>query len=283
MPRVACVQMDVKYADREGNTQRIIDSIHALRAQGVDIAVFPECSIGGYCVAERAACQNIAIDRSSPLLGQIQSAADETDMIVILGFAESAGDEYRNTAAILTPHEEARFYVKTHLPELGYDHFVQPGDELPVFETKFGKIGVLICFDVRFPEAARILALEGALAIFLPTNWPKGADISSDVLALARAAENKVYVATCNRVGTENGFEFIGKSKIIDPMGRVLQGAGNEEAVLLADMDFTVSQDKRNVTIPGKHETTVFESRRPELYAHLLSHTVQIAGKNAVK
>jgi predicted amidohydrolase len=138
---------------------------------------------------------------------------------------------------------------------------------------------MLICFDVRFPEASRILALKGADIIVLPTNWPKGADISADILCIARAAENKVYVATCNRVGKEKGFEFIGKSKIIDSFGNVIASAGAEEETIIGDLDFSLSRTKRIVTIPGKHETTIFESRRPELYGPIFKQTEQTGEK----
>ncbi|MBS1725955.1 MAG: carbon-nitrogen hydrolase family protein [Armatimonadetes bacterium] len=277
MPRVACVQMDVTYGDRDGNTRRIIDHIHVLKAQNVDIVVFPECSIGGYCVETPEQRSEVAVPAYSNHLLQIQEAVDVHDMIAVVGFAESGeGDCFYNSAALFCPGENPRVYHKTHLPELGYDRFVTPGDDFPVFDTKHGRLGLLICFDIRFPEAARILALKGADAILLPTNWPTGADISADLLALARAVENKVYVATCNRVGTEKGFTFIGKSKIIDPMGTILASAGAEEKVLIADLDFEVSRNKRNVTVPGKHETTIFDSRRPELYASFFGHTVPI-------
>lgn len=280
MPRIACVQMDVKYGDRKGNTACLIENIHALSRQSVDIVVFPECSLSGYCIEFESQRPEIGVSTDSSYFSDIQRAVDETNMHVVFGFAEQAGNDYYNTAALLAPNEPARFYRKTHLPELGYDRFVSLGDDLPIFETKFGKIGILICFDIRFPEASRILALKGADAILLPTNWPKGADVSADVLAVARAVENKVYMVTCNRVGTENGFSFIGKSKIISPMGAILAEAQNETKVLIADADFEISRNKRNVTIPGKHETTVFESRRPELYESILRHTEQIASKS---
>lgn len=271
MPRVACVQMDVTYGDRDYNVGRVIAKIHELATTGAEIVVFPECCLAGYCVDSEENLDEIGIAAQSTYLLRIQRAVDEADLIAILGFSESSNDGYYNTAALLEPGMEPSFYRKTHLPELGYDRFVQRGNEFPVFDTKFGKIGILICFDVRFPEASRILALGGVDAIFLPTNWPTGADISADVLAVARAAENKVFVITCNRVGVEKGFSFIGKSKIIDPMGRVLASAGQNEETIVADLDFAVSRNKRNVTVSGKHETTVFESRRPELYGPIFS------------
>jgi predicted amidohydrolase len=84
--------------------------------------------------------------------------------------------------------------------------------------------------------------------------------------------ENKVFVITANRVGTENGYSFIGKSKLIDPIGRILDEAiGNEAKVLIADFDLEAARNKRNVTVPGKHETTILESRRPELYGEIIA------------
>ena len=271
--------MDVKYGDPDQNVVRIIQSIRDLASQGVELAVFPECSLAGYCVESESELAEVGISRHSEYIAQIQATVDETGLVVVFGFSESDGLNYFNTAALLQPNISANFYQKTHLPELGYDRFISKGNDLPVFETKFGKVGMLICFDIRFPEATRILSLKGADVLLLPTNWPTGADISADLLVIARAAENKIFVVSSNRVGTERGFNFIGKSKLISPMGEVLASAGNGEDILIADMDFSLSRNKRNVTVPGKHETTIFESRRPELYGLILGGTEQILGK----
>jgi predicted amidohydrolase len=270
MPRVASVQMDVKYGDRDHNVGRVVQSVRDLAVQGVDIAVFPECCLAGYCVEFESELPDIGISKNSYCLTAIQSVVDETGLVVVFGFAECDGTVYYNSAALMQPHAPVNFYRKTHLPELGYDRFVTKGGDLPVFETKYGKVGILICFDIRFPEATRILALKGIDVLLLPTNWPTGADISADLLAVARAAENKIFIVTSNRVGIERGFEFIGKSKLISPMGEILAGAGNGEEILIADLEFSLSRNKRNVTVPGKHETTIFDSRRPELYGPIL-------------
>lgn len=271
--------MDVKYGDRDHNVGRVIESLHQLAEQGVEIAVFPECCLAGYCVETESELPDVGIGRDSSHVQKIQTAVDETGVLAVFGFTEVLDGIYFNTAALLQPGLPGNFYRKTHLPELGYDRFVQAGCEFPVFETKFGKVGLLICFDIRFPEATRILALRGADALLLPTNWPTGADISADLIALARAAENKIFVITCNRVGVERGFRFIGKSKLISPMGQVIAAAGDDEETLIADLDFVQSRNKRNVTVPGKHETTIFDSRRPDLYGPILSQTEQYETK----
>lgn len=268
--RAASVQMDVVIGDPSTNVARIVSHIEALEEQGVRLAVFPECAVTGYCVGSVEEAEGICVEPS--VLEPIRQAADRTGMVVVAGFAERG---LFNTAALFDPGQEPRYYRKTHLPELGYDKYSHTGDALDVFETSVGRIGILICFDVRHPESARVLGIKGADIIALPTNWPTGADISADNLCIARAVENKVYVITANRVGSENGYAFIGKSKIIAPAGAILDSAkGAEQAVLMADLDLEVARNKRNVTVPGKHETTILESRRPELYGEIVSRNL---------
>ena len=265
--RVASVQMDVEFNNPSANIARTVENIHNLAKGGVKLVVFPECALTGYCVSSAEEAESICIGLSG--LEPIREAAEKTGMVVVVGFAEEG---CYNTAALFDTDREPVYYRKTHLPELGYDKFVKTGDALDVFETSAGRIGILICFDVRHPEAARTLGLKGADIIAIPTNWPTGADISADNLCIARAVENKVFVITANRVGTENGYSFIGKSKLIDPIGRILDEAiGNEAKVLIADFDLEAARNKRNVKVPGKHETTILESRRPELYGEIIA------------
>ena len=265
--RAASVQMDVAFDDSSKNIARIVEYIDQLAYKGVQLAVFPECAVTGYCVSSKEEAERIGVTVQD--LDAVREVARRHQMVVILGFAEKG---LYNTAVLFDSDAEPLIYRKTHLPELGYDKFANTGDSLDVFETSVGRIGILICFDVRHPEAARSLGLRGADIIALPTNWPTGADISADNLCIARAVENKVFVITANRVGSENGYAFIGKSKIIAPSGQVLDGAhGNEEAVLVAELDLRIARNKRNVTVPGKHETTILESRRPELYGQIVA------------
>ena len=149
---------------------------------------------------------------------------------------------------------------------MGADRFCSAGDALQPIDTPWGRLGILVCFDLRFPEPARSLALRGAELILVPTNWPQGAEVSADHIAVARAAENRVFVATCNRVGEERGFRFIGRSKIVGIDGKVLAAAESGETVLIADLDLALARQKRRVVIPGEYETDAF-ARRPELYA----------------
>ncbi len=264
--RIACVQSNVVFGEPLRNAEIAIERLRELKAQGVDLAVFPEAYLTGYCVDSPEAARAIAVTAESQAVTALKSACDQLDMLAIVGFAEATEAALYNTAVLLEPGQAPRFYRKTHLPELGLDKFVTAGQALTVFDTRFGKIGILICFDLRPPEAARVLALSGAELIVLPTNWPEGAEISAAHLGIARAAENRVFVATCNRVGVENGFRFIGQSKIIDIGGTVLAAAESVETTIVADIELAAARQKRMVAIPGKYETEVFASRNPDLY-----------------
>jgi predicted amidohydrolase len=114
-------------------------------------------------------------------------------------------------------------YDKAHLPCCGADKFTTHGNTgFCVFETALGRIGMLICYDLRFPEAAWALALRGADIIALPTNWPTGADTAPEFMVRARAFENRVFVVACNRVGEERGGRYIGHGCIAAPNGEHL-------------------------------------------------------------
>jgi 5-aminopentanamidase len=132
------------------------------------------------------------------------------------------------------------------------------------------RIGMNICYDGSFPETARILMLLGADVVVLPTNWPEGAQSTVKYLIQARALENTIYYAACNRIGQERGFRFIGKSRIVDVSGDLLAASdGDEPAILYADIDPARARDKRIVKIPEVYELHRTNDRRPDLYGVL--------------
>src|SRR5205823_13561185 len=131
------------------------------------------------------------------------------------------------------------------------------------------RVGMNICYDGSFPEAARVLTLLGADLVLLPTNWPTGALSTVQYLVQARALENHVYYLAVNRVGEERGFRFIGQSRLIDYRGEVLAGAADGEAIVCADIEPEKARDKRVVVVPGKYEVNRVGDRRPEMYGPL--------------
>lgn len=264
--RLACCQFDVQFREPERNAARAVESLGELSAQGVDIVVFPEAFLTGYCVSTPEDARKLAIPDDHLAVVSVLQAARDMGMHVAFGYAANRNNILYNSAVLACPDGTVHRYDKAHLPILGYDRFVEPGRELPVFETALGRIGLLICFDLRPPEAARTLALRGADLILLPTNWPNGAQISAEHFTLVRAAESRVFLAACNRVGTENGFTFIGKSTIVSPAGVARAIAGEGEEILIADLDLAEARNKMITVVPNEYEMAVFGCRQPDIY-----------------
>jgi predicted amidohydrolase len=143
------------------------------------------------------------------------------------------------------------------------------------------KVGMNICYDAAFPEAARSLAILAADLIVLPTNWPPGAECTAASVINARALENAVYYIAVNRVGIERGFEFIGRSKIVDPGGQTLaESQAPGEEVLYAEIDPARARRKHIIRVPGKHEIDRLADRRPEMYGLLVeAHSLKSPGR----
>ena len=271
--RVACAQLNVAFDRPEVNVAKAIQVLRDSNQNGVDLVVLPECFLTGYCVSTREDAARISLEipgSGEQYLKQISAECQTLGIHCVVGFAQKSGSDLFNSAALVEPSGKINYYQKTHLPHLGYDRFASPGSELTVFDCDLGKIGVLICFDLRHPEPTRVLALQGAELIVLPTNWPVGAHAGPNFVASTRAAENRVFFATCNRVGDENSFSFIGQSGIYEVTGLPLAKAGTEEEIIVADIDLAEARIKKTVIRPDEYEITMFQSRRPELYGELI-------------
>lgn len=270
--KIAGVQMDVVFADREANLARIVERLRETSAAGARLTIFPECSLPGYCFESLEEARRHAEPIPGPSSLRLAAVCTELSTYAVVGLLESDGDRVFNAAALVGPEGIVGRYRKVHLPYLGVDRFTTPGDRpFAVHTAGDVRVGMSICYDAAFPEAARVLALEGADVIALPTNWPPGAECTADFIINARAMENNVYYAAVNRVGTERGFRFIGKSKICDPRGHVLAEAQHErETILYAEIDPAVARQKHIVRVPGKHEIDRFADRRPEMYSTIV-------------
>lgn len=266
---IAAVQMDVELGEIRRNLNRIVDRMSEVVGQGAALVVFPECAVTGYCFDSLAA----ALEWGERIPGEstrfLAEACRRLNCHVVVGMLERVNESVLyNVAVLVGPDGVLGKYRKAHLPFLGVDRFTTPGDGGFRVESLTNlRVGMNICYDATFPEAARVLMLGGADLIVLPTNWPPGSEPAAEHVINARALENKVYYAAVNRVGTENGFEFIGHSRICGPKGETLAEAPHRnETILYAEVDPSQSREKRVVRVPGMHEIHRLRDRRPDLY-----------------
>jgi predicted amidohydrolase len=263
-------QMEPKLAEKERNLEACFARLEEAAAAGADLLVLPECAIPGYMFDSAEEALPYAEEIPGPSTEAFERECARLGVHAIAGLLERDGDTLHNAAILVGPDGLIGSYRKTHLPFLGVDRFVTPGDELKVFDTALGRIGLIICYDLRFPEVTRTLALAGADLVALPTNFPMAAKLQCDVIAPARAAENRIYLLVANRVGKERWGEFCGLSQIVDPYGtRLAEADQTEEAVLVAEVDVEKARDKDYV-VPGEYELYLFGHRRPELYGALV-------------
>jgi predicted amidohydrolase len=265
--KVAAVQMDIKILEKELNLARVTAKTEEAARAGAKLVVFPECALTGYCFRSREEAWPLAESVPGPSTEKLAAVAKQLDCTVIVGLLEIEGATMYNSAAVVDPAGILGTYRKMHLPCLGIDWFNAVGDRpFPVFETSHGKIGVNICYDCSIPEAARVLKLQGAQLLAIPTNWPHGSD-SWEHTPKVRATENHMHVIACDRVGEERGLRFCGHSQIVDFMGKVHAEAGaTEETILYADLDLEAADQNRVVRVPGQWEFDRIAARRPEMY-----------------
>lgn len=271
MTQFAIVQMHTRPLNPDANLQKVVARLEQAAAQGAKLAVFPECALTGYFLsAEEAASVGETVP--GPRTERLAEACRLHNVHAVVGTIENdAAGRCFNTAILVGPDGLLGRYRKTHLLCLGVDRFLTPGDSPPaVYETPLGRLGVLICYDLRFPEPARVLALSGAQAILLPTAWPAAATLYPDFIARTRAAENGVTILAADHVGEEQGRRYLGRSLAVGPDGEVLAEAGREqETILTVEVDPARSLHKHRIFIPGEYEIDLFGDRRPEHYGRI--------------
>lgn len=257
--RVAAAQIKPILGDPEKNRRKIARFLELAHNDDVDLVVFPELSNSGYNFSSTeqafATSENIPGGKTIKLLERM---AHEYSMYVVVGINERDDNALYNSAVLVGPEGYVGKYRKVHLFFNEKDIFKR-GNRFYVFDTRIVRIGIMICFDWIFPEAARSLALQGAEIIAHPTNlvlpyWQK--------MAPLRALENRVYIISANRIGIEGDLTFTGRSIIVSPKGEIIAEASRtHEEIIYADIDLRLARNK-NVT----PKNNVFEDRLPEAY-----------------
>ena len=263
MARIVCRQLAPRFGDLAANQRLVVDTIAAADA---DVLVLPELVTSGYVFGSVAEVDACAITSSDGRFAE-WSAAIRGTAVVIAGFAERGGDgRFYNSAVVLDAAGVLAVYRKAHLWDREKLFFTPGSQPPPVVATRFGRIGVLVCYDLEFPEFTRRLALDGADLIAAPMNWPRpelpaGQANPLVVIAQATARINHLAVACCDRTGSERGQDWNEGTVVVDQDGWVVGRAADDRHTAVADVDLTASRDKR--TGPRNH---VFDDRRVDLY-----------------
>ncbi len=261
--RVAVAQFAPKRGDLEVNLQRmkgVVDKVEC------DLLVLPELTSTGYFFLDRDELRELSEEPETGKFCQwVRALSSSSSSVVVAGFSERSGDNLYNSALIALPNETYHIYRKTHL--FYKEHLLfEPGDTgFFVVEWEGARIGTMICYDWRFPESARTLALLGADIIAHPSNLIAEKRLWGPTMQ-TRAFENKVIAATANRFGMEerNGEELIfsGESQIVDMNGSLLSEAGaTENRVLIVSVDPIRTRDKS-----FNPYNDLFDDRRSEFY-----------------
>lgn len=252
-------QLDVKLGDPATNWRTVQTMTAEAKQRGSDLVVFPELWSTGYDLENAA---NYATPTDAGLFAQVATLA-QTHQIAILGSCLSllGSGEFGNTAVYFEANGRSLGeYSKLHLFRLMQEEqFLAAGPQPTLVETHWGRAGLTICYDLRFPELFRRYALAGAQLVFVPAEWPHPRLAHWRTLLRARAIENQMYIVACNRVGSSKGTTFFGHSCIVDPWGEMVVESGEDEMLVTAVIDIAKVAEVR-AKIP------VFEDRRPDVY-----------------
>lgn len=258
--KVACLQMDMLLAKPEENFSHAAELVKRAMKDKPDVLVLPETWNTGFFPREnlQALC-----DRDGSQVKQVFGALAERNQVNIVAGSVSnvRGGKVYNTAMVFDRTGACiASYDKTHLfTPMGEDNYYTPGDRLCTFVLDGVKCGLIICYDVRFPELTRSLTVPGLDMLFVVSQWPKVRTFHLRSLTTARAIENQMFLVCCNSCGTAGQTVYGGNSAIIDPWGETVALAGETEEILTADCDLQILTNIRG-SIP------VFRDRRPSLY-----------------
>lgn len=260
--KVTCLQMDMKLGCPDENFAKAERMIRQAMSEQPDVLVLPETWNTGFFPKEELAALS---DRDGQRVkAEIGALAKEYRVNIVAGSVSNLRDgKVYNTAMVFDRTGQCiASYDKTHLfTPMGEDDYFTPGDHLCRFQLDGVQCGIIICYDVRFPELTRSLTVPGLDVLFVVSQWPKVRTFHLRTLTTARAIENQMFVVCCNSCGTAGETVYGGNSAIIDPWGELLAAAGEQEQQLTVQCALETLTQIRN-TIP------VFRDRRPALYQY---------------
>ena len=254
--QATAIQFNVNQGDVDANLNYVRQALARTAAQGANLVVLPEMWSSGF---DYKNLNQLAL-RTAEIVEELLALSRELKLVIVGSMPEPNGDKVFNTIYVVDNGVLAGVYRKIHLFSLlGEDRAFCGGDRWLLAETSLGKIGVIICYDLRFPELTRRLALEGARVICVPAQWPKPRQEHWRTLLRARAIENQLFVVSCNACGRIGKLDFFGMSMIINPKGELLAEAGEEQCEIAAGLEMRELEEWR-AQIP------CFNDRKPEYY-----------------
>lgn len=276
---IACIQMEPSFGDTAANVEVSVRRIAEAADNGARLIVLPELANTGYVFATREEAFALAeAVPDGPSSRRWMEVAAARNLYIVAGITERDGQSLYNSAVVIGPSGHIGTYRKMHL--WGQENlFFEPGDRgFPVFATPIGRIGVAICYDGWFPETFRLQALQGADIVCVPTNWvpiPGQApdrEAMANILVMAAAHSNSIFIAAADRVGTERGQPFVGQSLIASYTGWPAAGPASRdrEEIIYAEVDLGEARRKRN----WNDFNQILRDRRTDVYAEMLGSTV---------
>ena len=263
--RVTCCQLAPVLGDLAGNRALTVRAITDAVAGGADVVVLPELATSGYCFDSAAQLDSVAVTADHEVFTDWSAAAGSA--VVIGGFAERGPGGVMYNSSVVVDHTGVRaVYRKIHLWDSEKLWFAEGTEPPPVVDTDHGRIGLLICYDLEFPELVRSLALRGADLLAVPTNWPlvetpAGEHVPEVMIGMAAARVNRVFIACADRTGVERGQHWNEGTSVLSASGWVLDSVGAGTGFATADLDLAEARDKN---ISGRNH--LFDDRRPALY-----------------
>ena len=258
--KISCLQMDMRLGDEAYNYAHAVELVReAVRRDGADTVVLPETWNTGYFPEDLSAHADRNGERTKAVFSPL---AKELNIHIVCGsVANRREDGFYNTAYVFDRTGSCiAEYDKTHLFTYAKEHrHFHPGGHACRFQLDGVDCGLVICYDLRFPELVRTLTLPGVDLLFAVAQWPAKRVMHLETLARARAIENQMFLALCNSVGTAGDTRCGGRSAVIDPWGEYLAQAGDQEEIISGQADFSVIAGIRD-------SINVFRDRRPELY-----------------
>lgn len=260
--KVSVYQMNIVAGKPDKNIEKVRNWIKKVASEDKpDVVVLPELWTTSYTLKEFG---DLAEESAESIKAFLKDMAVTYNVNIIGGsFINKINGKIYNSSVVVNNNGEIVYeYDKIHLVPMLDEHLFLTGGKKKstVFEINGIKMGLIICYDLRFPELSRSLALEGAEVLFVVAEWPIARTKHWRMLSIARAIENQTYVVSCNNVGSLKDVEYGGNSMIIDPWGDILlEGSPNNEETISAELDFElITQIRKDVP--------VFKSRVPSMY-----------------